>query len=280
MSAPIFFTKMQALGNDFVVLDGVSHTMHITPVLVRQMADRHFGIGCDQLLLIEPAIDTATDFSYRIFNADGAEVNQCGNGARCVGRFLRESGLMPFEKTRVLLRTKERVLEVCLREDNQVAVNMGIPIFAPEKIPFQASGRRVRYAVVVEEQTVELGVVSMGNPHAVMQVHNIKEAPVSVLGPKLERHSLFPEGVNVGFMECVQRDKIKLRVYERGAAETLACGSGACAAVVIGYMQGLLDGEVEVILLGGTLKISWSGEGHPVWMTGAAEIVFKGEWFI
>jgi diaminopimelate epimerase len=277
----ISFVKMQGLGNDFVVLDGVRQSIRLTPALISQMADRHFGVGFDQLLLIEPAVEnTSADFSYRIFNADATEVSQCGNGARCVGRFLREVGLIPPDQTRVLLRTKERVLEIYLREENQVAVNMGIPLFEPEEIPFQASDRRVRYPVVVDDQTVEIGAVSMGNPHAVVQVADIKQAPVSLLGPKLERHACFPEGVNVGFMECISRDKIKLRVYERGAGETLACGSGACAAMVIGCIQGLLNTEVSVDLLGGTLKISWLGENHPVWMVGPAKTVFKGQYFV
>jgi len=274
------FTKMQGLGNDFVVLDGVRHPIHLTAALIKQMADRHFGIGFDQLLLIEPASQTTADFAYRIFNADGSEVGQCGNGARCVGRFIYETGLVPRSQTQILLSTQERILEVHPRENNQMAVNMGVPLFEPAHIPFQASIREARYKVTADNEAVELGVVSMGNPHAVLVVEDIDIAPVSILGPKLERHPRFPEGVNVGFMECLSRSKIRLRVYERGAGETLACGSGACAAVVIGRIQSLLDAEVDVNLPGGVLRIHWLGEGHSVWMTGPAEMVFKGEWFI
>lgn len=275
------FTKMQSLGNDFVVLDGVQHAIQLTPELIRNMADRHRGVGFDQLLLIEPvAAGIAADFIYRIFNADGSEVSQCGNGARCVGRFLREEGLIPPEKTEVLLSTKERILEVHFREDDQIAVNMGTPVFEPQKIPFQAPAIGLRYVITIDSEAIEVGVVSMGNPHVVIQVEDIGAAPIAVLGPKLESHARFPERVNVGFMEYMSRNRIKLRVYERGAGETLACGSGACAAMVIGQVQGLLDTAVDVDLPGGTLHISWLGENHPVWMVGPASIVFKGEWVL
>jgi len=277
------FTKMQGLGNDFVVLDGVRHPIHLTNTLIQQMADRHFGIGFDQLLLVEPALQTDADFTYRIFNADGSEVSQCGNGARCVGRFLIETGLVPVDKTHILLSTKERLLEVHARENCQMAVNMGIPVFDPQKIPFQTSqqaSQKISYEISLDQQTLSIGVVSMGNPHAVLRVDDVTVAPVDRLGKKLTCHTAFPEGVNVGFMQCISRGEIRLRVYERGVGETLACGSGACAAVVIGHMQGLLGTEVNVDLPGGVLQVSWAGEGYPVWMTGPAQTIFKGEWLL
>lgn len=272
------FTKMQGLGNDFAVIDGVRQQVCLTPEWVQRMANRHFGIGFDQLLLVEPSPVDAADFAYRIFNADGSEVGQCGNGARCVARFLVESGLAAADKTSFILAAKDRMLEVHRRDNNQVAVNMGVPLFEPAQIPFQAPARALIYAIELDGTAPEITAVNLGNPHAVLQVDNVDTAPVSTVGPQLERHLRFPEGVNVGFMHCVDRQHIRLRVFERGAGETLACGSGACAAVVAGQLRGLLDPEVEVALLGGQLTISWAGEGEPVWLVGPAETVFTGVW--
>jgi diaminopimelate epimerase len=271
------FTKMHGLGNDFVVLDGVRNAIHLTPQCIVKMADRHRGIGFDQLLLIEPSVQSTADFVYRIFNADGTEASQCGNGARCVGRFLFDSHLVPPGATRILLATEQRIIEVHPSQDNQITVNMGVPLLEPVEIPFQAQGRRVGYAIDVDGQTVEVDVVNMGNPHAVLLIDDVATAPVPLLGPKLRHHIRFPKGANVGFMQCVSQNKIRLRVYERGVGETQACGSGACAAVVVGCLRGLLGTQVEVQLTGGTLNISWLGENHPVWMTGPAESVFTGE---
>lgn len=274
----LLFTKMQGLGNDFVVIDGVRQPVTLTADLVQRMADRHFGIGFDQLLLVEPPQHVDADFAYRIFNADGSEVGQCGNGARCVGRFLVESGLAPESKLHFVLEAKERMLEVHRRADGQIAVNMGVPLFEPTQIPFQAPAKAMLYSIEVDDLTPEIAAVNLGNPHAVLLVDSVETAPVDVIGPQLERHTRFPEGVNVGFMQCIDRDHIRLRVFERGAGETLACGSGACAAVVAGRLQGLLDSDVNVSLLGGQLTVSWAGEGEPVWMVGPAETVFTGEW--
>lgn len=273
------FTKMHGLGNDFVILDTVRHPIEITTDLIKKMADRHFGIGFDQLLVVAPPQQTNVDFEYRIFNADGSEVGQCGNGARCVGRFLVEVGLVSQQKP-ILLSTRERVLEVHTQIDDQVSVNMGIPLFEPEEIPFQALSRERIYTIEIDNVPAAIGVVNIGNSHTVLLVNDINTAAVDVVGSKLVYHPRFPEGVNVGFMQCVDRSHILLRVYERGAGETLACGSGACAAMIIGYIQGLLDHDVEVKLTGGVLRISWQGEGYPVWMTGPAIIVFKGEWLL
>lgn len=281
------FTKMQSLGNDFVVLDGVRHRIQLTAELVRQMGDRHLGIGFDQLLLIEPALGPAVDFVYRIFNADGSEVGQCGNGARCVGRFLLETGLIPLSQERILLSTSERTLELDLgpaeERGDLIAVNMGVPIIDAPAIPFRPPSGSVRensvdYEVTLSHQKLKIGVVSMGNPHAVLEVIDVVHAPVSSLGEKIAKRAWFPEGVNVGFMQYVTRDKILLRVHERGAGETLACGSGSCAAVVIGQLRGVLDTEVSVVLPGGVLQVRCVGPGEPVWMIGSATMVFTGEW--
>jgi len=273
------FTKMQGLGNDFVVLDGVRNKISLTTDLIQKMSDRHLGIGFDQLLLISPSQDPNIDFEYRIFNADGSETGQCGNGARCVARFLWDTGLVLPDKTQIFLKTQTRLLEIHSRPDGQISVNMGVPELEPEKIPFQATSMRVRYAVELDGQTWEIGAVNVGNPHAVIVVDDIDAAPVDTVGKHLSlKHAAFPDGVNVGFMQCIDSHHIKLRVYERGAGETLACGSGACAAVIVGHLQGLLDNNVAVALPGGTLEISWLGGGHAVWMTGPAETVFNGEW--
>lgn len=270
------FTKMQGLGNDFMVVETLRKPLEITPTIIRKMADRHFGVGFDQLLLIGPARQPRVDFEYRIFNADGNEVNQCGNGARCVGRFLWEARLT--NKLTLLLGTHDRTLEVALQDDNQIKVNMGEPLFIPDQIPFIAEKHADSYTIQVNNKDYQIAVVNLGNPHAVLRVADVNQAPVEAVGSVLERHERFPQHVNVGFMQWINRQQIRLRVYERGVGETLACGSGACAAVVIGQMQGDLDREVEVGLLGGKLKVSWEGNHQPVWMTGPAEIVYKGEW--
>lgn len=268
------FTKMHGLGNDFVMLDGVSQKIDLSTKKVRFLADRHFGIGCDQLLLVEAYAGNEADFRYRIFNADGGEVEQCGNGARCFARFVRDQGLT--EKTTIPVMTAGGRIILNVKADNQVEVEMGIPCFEPEMIPFISERRQTLYTVEVEQQAIELAVVSMGNPHAVIRVDNVDDAPVATLGPKLEWHPQFPQRANIGFMQIVSPQQIRLRVFERGGVETLACGSGACAAMVAGRIQGFLSEQVEVELPGGKLHISWQGEGEPVYMTGTAEKVFSG----
>ncbi|QIK37763.1 diaminopimelate epimerase [Caldichromatium japonicum] len=269
------FTKMHGLGNDFVVLDGVRQRIALDAALIRRLADRRFGIGCDQVLLVEPPRLPGTDFHYRIFNANGSEVEQCGNGARCFARFVRDQGLSTQDE--ILVSTAAGVIRLYLEEDDQVRVNMGIPTFEPAKIPFLADAPALTHALEVAGQTLHLSALSLGNPHAVILVEDIDTAPVAELGPLLERHPRFPKRVNVGFMQVISLDAVRLRVYERGVGETLACGSGACAAAVSGQRLGLLGPSVRVSLPGGDLRIEWQGEGRPVWMSGPAERVFVGE---
>lgn len=272
---PMNFTKMHGLGNDFVVIDGVNQTITLEPERLRRLADRRFGVGCDQVLLVEATQRADADFRYRIFNADGGEVEQCGNGARCFARFVRDRGLT--EKNELWVETLAGLLHLRLLPNNQVAVDMGRPRLEPTDAPFIASTRALHYPVVVADgMELEIGVVSMGNPHAVLMVDEVDQAPVAHLGPLLERHGLFPRRANVGFMQIVAPDHIRLRVYERGAGETLACGSGACAAVVIGRLWGRLWPNVRVELPGGELEIHWAGEGESVMMTGPATTVFEG----
>ncbi|TRW93330.1 diaminopimelate epimerase [Candidatus Methylobacter oryzae] len=271
----INFTKMHGLGNDFVVIDAINQQIALTPEQIRQLSDRHFGIGFDQLLLVEKAVNANADFKYRIFNADGSEVAQCGNGARCFARFVRDKKLS--DKDEVCVDTDSGQLILRFDDNNLITVNMGIPKHAPSEIPLLADEESRFYTVVVNDIEKAFGAVSMGNPHAVIQVTDIKTAPVAELGKALENHAFFPERVNVGFMQVVDRQHIKLRVFERGAAETLACGSGACAAVVIGIEHNLLDHTVRVDLPGGTLTINWPGRGEPVLMTGPAISVFEGQ---
>lgn len=268
------FTKMHGLGNDFVVIDAINQSVTLNSEQIRQLANRNFGIGCDQLLLVEKAHHKDADFRYRIFNADGGEVEQCGNGARCFARFVREKGLT--DKDQITVETMKGLLVLNIQPDQQVTVNMGIPNFVPAEIPFTVTQQAQRYPLTVGEQTISIGAVSMGNPHAVTLVDDVSKAPVHELGPQVEHHPAFPKRVNAGFMQVDSRNAIHVRVYERGAGETLACGSGACAAMVIGRLWGLLDETVHVHLTGGTLIISWSGEGQPVMMTGPAEFVFEG----
>ena len=268
------FTKMHGLGNDFVVIDAVRQKVELTPAQVRKIADRHFGIGCDQLLLVEPATSADADFRYRIFNADGGEVAQCGNGARCFARFVYEQGLC--DKTQVRVETSAGRLVLTREEDANITVDMGVPRHDPASIPLNAGAEAPSYPVEVDGKTWAFGALSMGNPHAVLVVANVDEAPVASLGAALESHALFPERANIGFMQIVDRNHIRLRVYERGAGETLACGSGACAAAAVGIERGLLDSPVRVDLPGGALRIRWRGRNQPVLMTGPAERVFEG----
>ena len=270
----IDFTKMHGLGNDFVVIDAINQPVELTPGQVRQLADRHLGIGCDQLLLVEPASGAQADFRYRIFNADGGEVGQCGNGARCFMQFVREQGLT--DKTQLQVETASGPLQLIQQPNGQITVDMGVPRLEPAEIPFLAERRDNRYALDVLDQQLEIAALSMGNPHAVLRVADIDTAAVATLGPLIEQHARFPERVNVGFMQVLAEDAIRLRVYERGAGETLACGSGACAAVVAGQLQGWLAERVKVVLNGGELVVSWAGEGQPVLMTGPATTVYQG----
>ena len=270
------FTKMQGLGNDFVVLDGITQQIDLGATELRRLADRHFGVGCDQILLVEKPGRDDVDFRYRIFNADGGEVEQCGNGARCFVQFVRDRGLTAKRVIRV--ETKGGIIEPRLEDDGQVTVDMGIPRFASEEIPFAGGKSAVVQSLELDSDSVGVSVVSMGNPHAVQVVDNVDEAPVLTQGPCIERHSRFPNGVNAGYMQVVDRANIRLRVWERGAGETLACGTGACAAVVSGIRLGLLDSPVRVATRGGALTIAWHGGLSPVFMTGPAATVFEGEW--
>lgn len=265
---------MHGLGNDFVVIDAINQAISLTSEQIRFMSDRHFGIGFDQLLLVEKPVRANADFKYRIFNADGSEVAQCGNGARCFARFVRDKQLS--DKNEIRVDTHAGQLLLCFDDDGLITVNMGVPRHLPAEIPLLAEQEALLYKVVIDEQAYQFGAVSMGNPHAVIQVDDVNTAPVAELGKVLESHALFPERANIGFMQVMSRHAIELRVYERGAAETLACGSGACAAVVTGIEQNVLDSPVVVKLAGGILNISWAGRGEPVWMTGAAVSVFDG----
>jgi len=269
------FSKMHGLGNDFVVLDNVTQNVYIPNEHIRKLADRNFGVGFDQLLVVEPPYDPDLDFHYRIFNADGSEVHQCGNGARCFARFVKSKGLINRNKIRVSTHAGKMTLYI--ERDGQITVTMPVPQLEPNKIPFNAQKAEGTYILRCEEETVFCGAVSMGNPHCVVEVDNVLKAPVNTLGAEISTHERFPKDANVGFMEIVRPDYVKLRVYERGARETLACGSGACAAVVIGRMQNKLAKQVTVELPGGKLKIYWKGPGHPVKMTGPAVHVFDGQ---
>ena len=271
----IRFTKMHGLGNDFVVLDAVRQNFVPNPAQARWLADRHFGIGCDQILVVEPAQDAAADFRYRIFNADGGEVEQCGNGARCFVRFVHDEGLASKREIRV--ETMAGLIAPRLEEDGLVTVDMGVPRFAPLDIPFLTETDDLVQTLEYAGRSAAITAVSMGNPHAVQVVENVDSAPVARDGPLIEAHPRFPKRVNAGFMEIVNRHTIRLRVFERGAGETLACGTGACAAVVAGIRRGLLDTPVHVATRGGELHIAWEGMGQPVRMTGPAVTVFTGE---
>ena len=269
------FTKMHGAGNDFIVIDNTSGHITLSSAQISQLANRHFGIGFDQLLMVESAETPNVDFRYRIFNADGSEVEQCGNGARCFVRFVVDKQLT--EKHIIDVETAGGIITLTLNENGQVTVNMGIPNFDPQALPFSITQQQTQYTLPLPAQEITISAVSMGNPHAVMLVDNVEQAPVSTLGPLIESHAQFPQRVNAGFMQVDSPHEIHLRVYERGSGETLACGTGACAAVVSGIQLGLLQSPVSVHTRGGLLHIEWAGEGSPVMMTGPAEVVFEGE---
>ena len=269
------FTKMHGAGNDFVVLDGVRVAIALSPEQLRLLADRHFGVGCDQILLVEKAQTTEADFRYRIFNADGGEVEQCGNGARCFMRFVHDQKLTVKREIRV--ETLGGLIRPRLEQDGRVTVNMGPPIFEPSRIPYTGGSGVVSEPLQVAGKILDISVLAMGNPHAVQVVADVELAAVEKLGPLIENHPRFPKRVNAGFMQVMDRHSIRLRVYERGAGETLSCGTGACAAVVAGIRRGLLDSPVNVATRGGVLTIRWEGDDQPVMMTGPAITVFTGE---
>ncbi|OOF71059.1 diaminopimelate epimerase [Rodentibacter caecimuris] len=268
------FSKMHGLGNDFVVIDAVTQNVYFTPDIIKRLSDRHCGIGFDQLLVVEPPYDPELDFHYRIFNADGSEVSQCGNGARCFARFVTLKGLT--NKKDILVSTQKGKMVLTVKDNGMIRVNMGEPIWEPTKIPFIANKFEKNYILRTDLRTVLCGAVSMGNPHCVVTVENIRHVDVEQLGPLLESHERFPERVNVGFMQVLSLNHIKLRVYERGVGETKACGSGACAAVAVGIMQGILNKNVQVDLPGGSLVIEWEGPGKPLYMTGDATHIYDG----
>ncbi len=276
------FTKMQGAGNDFVVLDETRGRLNLSPQQYRWLADRHFGVGADQILCVRPSPQAGIDFEYAIHNADGGEVEHCGNGARCFVRFVRERGLT--DRSVIRVKTLSSILELRMLEDGRVTVDMGAPVFDLPAIPFdpmglqpQAHGPWQQWAIQVDAARVPVAVLSMGNPHAVLMVSDVDTAPVASLGPLIERHPCFPRKVNVGFLQVVDRTQARLRVWERGSGETLACGTGACAAVVAGIRLGHLDRRVDVQARGGLLTIEWDGGASPVLMTGPAVTVFEGE---
>ena len=269
------FTKMHGLGNDFVVLDAIHQDIALTPEQARFLADRHFGVGCDQILVVEKPSRPDVDFGYRIFNADGGEVEQCGNGARCFVRFVREKGLT--NKNDIRVETRSGIIAPRLEPNGEVTVDMGVPRFAPAEVPFTSDSGALVQPLRAGGHTLQITALSMGNPDAVQLVDNVDAAPVAELGPLIEGHPHFPQRVNAGFMQVVDRHAIRLRVFERGVGETLACGSGACAAVAAGIARGLLDSPVRVTTRGGDLSIAWAGPGQSVMMTGPAQTVFDGE---
>lgn len=269
------FTKMQGAGNDFVVIDSYTQPISLTTDQIKFIANRYFGVGCDQLLMVEKTTTPNVDFRYRIFNADGGEVEQCGNGARCFVRFVVEKGLT--QKHEVSVETASGVISLQLQDDGQVTVNMGAPRFAPAQVPFEAPSQQTLYPLALTQTEIQISAVSMGNPHAVTVVNDVNTAPVAEYGPQIESHPRFPQRVNAGFMQVLNPHAINLRVYERGSGETLACGTGACAAAVSGIQLGLLSSPVVVNTRGGQLTITWAGNQAPVMMTGPAEIVFDGE---
>jgi diaminopimelate epimerase len=277
------FTKMHGAGNDFVVLDATRQPLDLDAEAFRRLADRRLGVGADQVLIVGPPDSPDVDFRYRIFNADGGEVEQCGNGARCFVRYVRDKGLTGKRAIRV--RTQSGVIEPRLDDDGRVTVDMGAPVFEPARVPFDAAGLQARevgslllWPLPVAGRTADVAVASMGNPHAVLRVDDVDTAPVAQLGPLIEQHARFPRRVNAGFLQVLSRGHVRLRVHERGVGETLACGTGACAAVATGIRLGWLDRQADVDMRGGRLTIAWSGaEGASVFMTGPAETVFEGE---
>ncbi|MCX7064116.1 MAG: diaminopimelate epimerase [Proteobacteria bacterium] len=270
----IQFSKMHGLGNDFMVIDRVSQDVHLTPDTIQHMADRHTGIGFDQLLCVEPPTDPDSDFRYRIYNADGSEAEQCGNGARCFAKFVVEKHLS--SKTELRLQTNTGAIVTHLREDGTVEVEMGVPTTVPDQIPFVTDHAAISYPITIGNESVEVVPISVGNPHAVIFVDSINDAPVGRLGPILMHHERFPRGVNVGFCQVIDSGFARLRVYERGVGETRACGTGACAAVVAGVLTGRFGERVKISLPGGKVKISWAGAGHPVYLLGPACFVYEG----
>lgn len=276
----LHFTKMQGLGNDFMVIDATRQAPDLDPARIRRWADRHFGIGFDQLLIVEPPTTPNALFTYRIFNADGSEVGQCGNGARCFARYVVDKGLT--SEREIPVDTKSGPITLYVTDDGAISVNMGTPVTTPAQIPFVADEATTAYSLELPQpieglSAITIDALSMGNPHAIIDVADIAHAPVAQLGPIVERHARFPERVNVGFMQVINRQSIRLRVFERGAGETLACGTGACAAVVSGIRRGMLDSPCLVELPGGQLHISWQGApDEPVLMTGPAVLVFDG----
>ena len=271
----VAFTKMHGAGNDFVVLDATREPFALSDAQVRRLADRHFGVGCDQVLVVERATRPEADFRYRVFNADGGEVEQCGNGARCFVKFVRDRGLTGLSEIRV--ETRCGIIRPRLEDDGEVSVDMGAPVFEHAKVPFEARAAGLTHALEVGGATLEVAVLSMGNPHAVQFVPDTDAAPVGEQGPLIERHPRFPRRVNAGYAQVADRRRLRLRVYERGVGETLACGTGACAAAVAGISLGLLDSPVRVEMRGGTLTVSWAGGDNPVWMKGPAHTVFEAE---
>lgn len=269
------FTKMHGLGNDFVVLDAVRQSIRLNADIIKRIADRNLGIGCDQVLVIEPPTDRNIDFNYRIFNCDGSEVEQCGNGARCIGRYIKDQQLSGKKTLRI--KTKNRVMEITTTTKNMITANMGEPSFIPADIPLDSEQQNDLYSIDINNSSLKIAALSVGNPHAVLQVDNIDQADVETIGTLIQKHTFFPESVNVGFMQIIDRQNLALRVYERGVGETQACGSGACAAAVAAIKQGLVDKTIEIELLGGKLTIEWQGEGQPILMTGPAETVFHGK---
>ena len=270
----IEFTKMHGLGNDFMVIDAIHQEVELTPQRIAAWADRHTGVGFDQLLLVEPPEGNEAEFRYRIFNADGGEVEQCGNGARCFARFVRDRGLS--QSDRIPVETRGGLIELQLLDDGRVRVDMGRPRFDPADIPLDAPAEQDRYRLEIDGESIEFGAVSMGNPHAVLRVEDVDSAAVGKLGPLIESHPLFPQRVNVGFLQIVDRAHFRLRVYERGVGETRACGTGACAAMAVGRRWGLLDARARAELRGGELLLDWSGGEAPVMMTGEAVPVYDG----
>lgn len=269
------FTKMQGLGNDFIMIDGINQKLDLSSEQARRLADRKQGVGCDQILMVEAPQRSGIDFTYRILNADGGEVEQCGNGARCFALFVKDKGLT--DKDTIRIQTKGSLMVLNVEPDNKVMVNMGIPVFEPTAVPFATSELKDKYELELNGATVEVAVLALGNPHAVQVVDDVDTALVCEQGPLIESHPKFPNRVNAGFMQIIDRDCVRVRVYERGVGETLACGSGACAAMVVGKAWGLLNDTVEVRLTGGSLTVHWAGPGQPVHMTGTANKVFEGE---
>ena len=269
------FTKMHGLGNDFVMLDGVSQNLVLNEDIVRKLADRHFGIGCDQVLLVEPPPSPDVDFGYRIFNADGSEVENCGNGVRCFAVYVRERGLTARNTITVQTKGGKMILQVL--ENNQVTVDMGVPKFEPREVPFAADQRKLDYPLPLKSEQLTISTLSIGNPHAVTFVNDVAQYPVQKIGAEVERHPLFPNRVNAGFVEVKSRHEIRVRVFERGVGETISCGTGACAAMVAARLHDQIDGDAIVHLRGGDLHITWEGEGKPVMMTGPATCVFHGQ---